>query len=252
MKISGIYIVKNIINGKRYVGSAINIQKRFCEHQHDLIHNNHDNDYLQKAWNKYGKDNFEFSILEKIKNPSLLIEREQHYLDSLQTFDDRYGYNIRKHAESNLGLHHSKETIEKIRKALKGKNPNKGKPNPFYGKKHSEESLNSMRKLRSKEGRLAIKIASQKRSIKAQVKLICKNCNKIFYRIHCKVPKSDCCSIKCFNQFKVPKQIKICLNCKTTFILTHFSDRGGKFCSHECYLQTKRLKPISSIGLNQF
>jgi len=49
---SGIYQIKNLVNGKVCVGSTISFRKRFLEHKKDLLRNEHDNDHLQKTWNK--------------------------------------------------------------------------------------------------------------------------------------------------------------------------------------------------------
>lgn len=52
---SGIYMIINNINEKKYIGSAKNIDKRWYEHRYTLNKNCHDNSLLQNAWNKYGK-----------------------------------------------------------------------------------------------------------------------------------------------------------------------------------------------------
>ena len=58
---SGIYQIKNLVNEKIYVGSAINLYQRKCEHFSDLRKNIHDNPHLQSSYNKYG-------MIDKIKN----------------------------------------------------------------------------------------------------------------------------------------------------------------------------------------
>jgi len=69
IKKSGIYKIINKVNGKYYIGSSNDIKGRWSEHKNDLKANRHDNDYLQKSWNKYGEENFEFEVdlLESIK-----------------------------------------------------------------------------------------------------------------------------------------------------------------------------------------
>jgi hypothetical protein len=115
--ISGIYAIIHKISKKAYIGSAINVEKRWSEHKHDLYLNDHDNDYLQKSWNKYGEKAFECVILEEVLEHSKLLEREQYYIDEFKTYEDWNGYNIRKVAESNFGLKHKPETLIKMCKA---------------------------------------------------------------------------------------------------------------------------------------
>jgi len=76
-----IYSIVNLINGKRYVGSTIDFEKRKKEHLKWLNGNYHHSIALQRAFNKYGLNNFEFNILEIIDNELNLIEREQFYIN---------------------------------------------------------------------------------------------------------------------------------------------------------------------------
>ena len=78
----GIYMIINLINGKKYIGSSINIRHRLWGHRATLRHNKHYNNLLQRAWNKYGEENFDFSILEKCPEEKR-FERKQYYVDSL-------------------------------------------------------------------------------------------------------------------------------------------------------------------------
>lgn len=58
--IVGIYVIRNKMNGKCYIGQSSDIESRWKHHVNDLKSNCHHNQKLQNAWNKYGKDNFIF------------------------------------------------------------------------------------------------------------------------------------------------------------------------------------------------
>lgn len=52
--ISGIYEIRNTINGHCYIGSAVNIQKRWNNHKHELLNHKHHSIHLQNDWDRYG------------------------------------------------------------------------------------------------------------------------------------------------------------------------------------------------------
>lgn len=103
IKISGIYCIENAINEKMYIGSSVDIKRRFQEHIRKLNKNEHHSQHLQRTWNK-NPGSFIFKILEIVPDKDDLIEREQWWLDILETYKDDKGYNARKDADSNLGL----------------------------------------------------------------------------------------------------------------------------------------------------
>lgn len=140
----GIYKITNIINNKFYIGSAFNIRKRYNGHLSAFI-NNRNTKYLQRAYNKYGKNNFIFEILEYIQilpnetkkefRKRLVYEKEQFYLDTL-LFAQEYirkennkfkelGYNLSPTANSVLGIQRSQEFKEKCRISSTGKKASK-------------------------------------------------------------------------------------------------------------------------------
>ena len=237
-KISGIYSITHINNGKMYVGSAINIEKRWSEHRSELNHNKHDNPRLQNSWNKYGEHQFNFRLLEEVKESSKLLEREQYWIDSLHSSDRNKGFNIRKIAESNFGLKHTPETIEKISQGNIGKNSwMTGENNPFFGKKHSEESLVKMRTPRSEEVKQKFSVAAQKRWEGHTVNKICPNCQISFDTLLSF--DNDFCSKKCSSRYygKLRTQNstieKTCLLCPNTFRTSISEDK--KYCSRKCW-----------------
>lgn len=116
---SGIYKIEHIDSGKLYVGSAINLRKRWNRHLFLLRKNRHDNIHLQRAWDLYGAESFKFSVLEHVFEPNELIAREQFWIDKLEVM--RTGYNLSPFAGSRKGKKHTDETKRKIAKACQGR-----------------------------------------------------------------------------------------------------------------------------------
>jgi len=122
-KISGIYKIINKINGHYYVGSSKNFHGsygRIASHIRRLIKNKHGNDYLQRAWNKYGQSNFEFRLIEPVEPiKSTLYMVEQKYLD-IAKIDHERGvcYNLKFIVGGGEMSEYSKQ---KIRTALTGR-----------------------------------------------------------------------------------------------------------------------------------
>lgn len=119
--ISGIYAILNTSNDKMYVGSAVNIKKRWDDHKTRLNNNYHRNEYLQRAWNKYGNECFMFVTIEIIEDKLKLIEREQFYIDTTECFKRNIGYNLRPAADSMLGYKASPEQLLKMSNSMTGK-----------------------------------------------------------------------------------------------------------------------------------
>jgi group I intron endonuclease len=59
----GIYTITNLLDGRYYVGSSLDLTKRLTSHKTKLKNNKHINKYLQNAWNKYGEANFKFEVV---------------------------------------------------------------------------------------------------------------------------------------------------------------------------------------------
>ena len=178
----GIYKIINKINGKYYLGSTKNFRKRKLRHLNELRKGVHHNIHLQRAFVKYGEENFKFILIEKCTD---IIDIEQGYLDTL---DYTKCYNISKTASGGflIGNHPDKEKIlakakENLLKApnrgsvVGDKNPNwkggktfckcgkrinsntkvcmectdrKGEKNSFYNKKHTQETKDKLSNIR--------------------------------------------------------------------------------------------------------
>lgn len=114
LKQSGIYQIRNTVNGKIYVGSARRLSTRRNGHFSGLRSNTHPNKKLQNAWDKYGEHIFIFEPLITCA-PSMLIHYEQQFIDQWKP-----AYNIRTVAESNAGLKYTPEQKEGLRKVKNG------------------------------------------------------------------------------------------------------------------------------------
>lgn len=90
--ICGIYCIQNRINHKRYVGSSKDIYARWLRHINSLNKGEHHSSHLQKSWNKYGQENFDFFILQRC-NEYERFQNEQIWYDYYDVSNKEYGYN---------------------------------------------------------------------------------------------------------------------------------------------------------------
>ena len=165
----GIYMIRNKINDKVYIGQSIHIQNRLDGHKRELRKGRHDSRHLQFAWDKYGEENFEFlSICECRKEK--LNEMEQYYILCFESYLSDFGYNTSLGGQSSLmreetrikignsvrgekngfyGKHHTEEQKVKWSEQRSGKNApaygRTGEKHPFYGKHHTKEAKEKMR-----------------------------------------------------------------------------------------------------------
>ena len=167
--ICGIYMIRNKINDKVYIGQSIHIQNRLDGHKRELRKGRHDSRHLQFAWDKYGEENFEFLSICECKKEKL-NEMEQYYILCFESYLGDFGYNTSLGGQSSLmreetrikignsvrgekngfyGKHHSEEQKAKWSEQRSGKNApsygRTGKKHPFYGKHHTEEAKEKMR-----------------------------------------------------------------------------------------------------------
>lgn len=150
---TGVYQIKNIVNGKIYIGSAsskFGFNSRWSRHVFDLKNGKHHSKHLQSSWDKYGSDKFKFEILEYVEDINLIILKEQEYLDLYQTYLPNKGYNILEKANSSIGYKHSDKSKTKMSSSHKNKILTEEHKNKISesnkGKKHSKETKKKMSK----------------------------------------------------------------------------------------------------------
>jgi group I intron endonuclease len=144
---TGIYQIVNLVNGKRYIGSAANLKLREKQHKECLKGNRHHNKYLQNSYDKYSEDSFEFQVLLYCSKEDLIFY-EQRAIDAYN-FEDLY--NLAPTAGNTLGFSFSIESKKKMSIKRKGINlspetclkmseSKKGEKHSSYGKKASIET----------------------------------------------------------------------------------------------------------------
>jgi group I intron endonuclease len=110
---SGIYQIRNLINGKVYVGRTNCFYTRFCHHRANLKKENgrEVNEYILRSFLKYGVENFVFEVLEFAKEN--LVEKEHKWIVNKKSMNRRYGYNLRNEKDGTIRHHPS--TLEKLK-----------------------------------------------------------------------------------------------------------------------------------------
>lgn len=146
----GIYKICNLVNNKVYIGQSVDIKERYDSHFEALRSNRHYNVYLQRSFNKYTMNCFDFCIIEETE---CLDEREIYWIKYYNSTNRMLGYNISDggtkfkmnlvvKAKISKGLNEFWKDNEISRKDLAEKM--KGKGNSFYGMKHTKETIDKI------------------------------------------------------------------------------------------------------------
>jgi group I intron endonuclease len=113
---SAIYAIVNNVTRDMYVGSAVAVNRRWSAHRRALAKNCHYNTRLQRAYDKYGTDAFDWEIVQFVDDKNKLISQEQFWINFFAP-----AYNGRPIANSPLGTKHSAETRAKMSASAKKK-----------------------------------------------------------------------------------------------------------------------------------
>jgi group I intron endonuclease len=139
--VCGIYLLRNNVNGKVYVGQSVDICKRWYFHR--LSANRGDKSPLYSAMRKYGINEFSVQVLEECE-VTKLDEREAYWMDFYEARER--GYNLMPAGQNGRVMD------DAMRKWL-SENSKKWKPTEEIlekmraastGKKHSEETKKKM------------------------------------------------------------------------------------------------------------
>ena len=101
---SGIYVIRNLVNDKLYVGKSVHIENRWLEHQSDLRNGRHANIHLQRAYDKYGPDNLLHEVLELCEE-DVLDSREIYWINHFGGHESERLYNMTAGGEGFAGGH---------------------------------------------------------------------------------------------------------------------------------------------------
>ncbi|RVC70411.1 hypothetical protein EN759_04135 [Mesorhizobium sp. M00.F.Ca.ET.038.03.1.1] len=103
----GIYCIRHVESGKRYIGKSIDIERRWTAHR-----NAPDNRHLARALAKYGLASFSFEILEAFSevNEAHLADREMHWIEHFNSHRRAHGYNLRRDSSSRSVFHEETKT----------------------------------------------------------------------------------------------------------------------------------------------
>lgn len=117
---TGIYKIKNKINGKVYIGQSVNIPKRWKDHRKNSRMRNYEGKHypLYRAFAKYGLDNFDFIILEKCEKEEL-NDKETQWILQYDSINTKKGYNLKLGEQPlNLTSKLTKEEAKEIQHLL--------------------------------------------------------------------------------------------------------------------------------------
>jgi group I intron endonuclease len=116
-KISGIYEIRNKVNGKVYIGQSVNVKYRNTDELNELRKNVFHNYHLQNAWNKYGEENFKFSLIERC-NEKKLNEREIYHVRNSGYPNRKLCYNLTEGGKSGKSHPEIAKKLSETRKRM--------------------------------------------------------------------------------------------------------------------------------------
>ena len=151
MSTNVIYKIRNLLNGKFYVGSAQDTRTRFRQHRRLLRKGTHHCKHLQNAWNKHGEELFKFEIIEHVGSVEGLEAAEDVWLH--EHVGQKHCYNSGRSAKApwrgcapedhpNFGRKLTDKQKQNLRDASKLQ---WATSDPRTGRKHSEETKAKIR-----------------------------------------------------------------------------------------------------------
>jgi group I intron endonuclease len=141
----GIYAIMNLGRNQHYIGSARCLRERKNEHFSRLRRGVHENKRLQRSWNKYGEESFQFIVCDSDIPLEALLRYEQVWIDWTNP-----SFNLNRIASSVLGYRHTAETKAKMSAKARARKVQRPFPN-WKGRKRPPFSM--LHRLRLSEAR---------------------------------------------------------------------------------------------------
>jgi len=138
----GIYCIRHITSGKRYIGKSVKVEGRIWTHRHTLGKSPRPKDCNRHLWNavqKYGWVAFKVEILESFRSvdEQFIADRELFWIDHFKTCDRAHGFNLRRDSSTRMIVHD--ETRATMAASVTGP------ANPNYGNYWSDAQKAAMR-----------------------------------------------------------------------------------------------------------
>lgn len=127
-KISAVYQIINEVTGDRYVGSSVDVKRRWTEHKQPSQWKHQPNSKLYKAMEKYGVEKFRFQILAPVM-PEYLKQVEQEFIEMLKPTYNNYrakGQDIERYKASQKAI------MKKYRQSERGKEVDRKHSKKYY------------------------------------------------------------------------------------------------------------------------
>jgi group I intron endonuclease len=142
-----VYCFENKINGKKYIGKTTSPERRLSAHLSTAKKASKYQKYIHRAIAKHGIENFWFRCIDYEMSEADALKQERHWIKFFNTTDPNIGYNLTEGGEGKSSYKHTPETKQLLSQIAKQR---VGKLNPFYGKSHSNTTINKLRIARSK------------------------------------------------------------------------------------------------------
>jgi group I intron endonuclease len=185
--VRGIYLIKNIVTGMKYVGSSNNVRARVIGHMRKLINSKHDNRYLQAAWNVDGRDAFRWALIEIVASAADLATTEAVHIAEFHAGFGDGGYNLVINPGTGSLADDVRRRMSETRKGQRAWN--KGVPCPEHVKQASRTLLKGRIKTPEEIAKISLAMLGPSHPFRGK-KYSAEHCRKVSVRVRKRGPLS--------------------------------------------------------------